>query len=956
MFYSMIQKACEAWYASGHCPAESIIRYIEEDGHLRDAQVEAIRTYLFLKLAGRNHPLYTLFTEGFFCTQNLDELPLSVAARESLQADPARIALYAYSCSTDANGHRLAPRIAKAIEANETLDSCRFFRQAFGDKNYTEYLFSLPMGAGKTYLMAAFIYLDLYYAMMEPDNPAFAHNFIVLAPSGLKSSVVPSLRTIQRFDPHWVLPEPAASQVKRLLKFEVLDAQKSAKRSNKVRNPNVQKIALHRSDPNLMGLVAVTNAEKVILDRVKVDDGQLNLYEETDDDRDRQANELRNIIGKLPGLAVYVDEAHHAADDDIKLRSVINHWMAQNRSGVRGVIGFSGTPYLAKKEDLSLSDALSVKSEEIPTIVHYYSLIDGIGNFLKYPVVHRASPGTESVEIVNRGIRDFLDKYKDTVYANGCTAKLAIFCSSIASLEGIYSDVANIVEQYGMNASETILKFHRGNKQFPQPEGAQLAFDSLDTVVSRKRIIMLAGIGKEGWDCRSLTGVILSQKGACPLNKVLQTTCRCLRQVDKGKAETALIYLNAENEKLLAAQLKKQQHTTVEEFQKKPTSRETVLSRYHRMDHLHLPEIPFRQLRISYTAEISQRPKNIDRAISQAVDADALRHDEMRMQDFSGQVLETRRIAYGEKMPTPAVYPYWLNGIVKESMNTLTIEELTQHDKALRKVFRSITEEQDGICYYRNDIWQNRVRVNIRRAFTQDWHYVTREETIPMHVPLLNVANFTDSVLTVKPEEYYPEQKDVQRILEDDRGAFQLPDAMAESIRMAEQDHHPEIARMIRAQYGLIPGKDRSFHYLPYHMDSAFEIQFLREVLPEDFLERQDLEIYYNGDRSLTAFRIRCYEKIKGRGWNYVGMYTPDFLMLQREQRRIARVLIIETKGSLYAGDLKYQKRREFMETTFKKLNPNYDYLYLEDSLSDLQRHAQLRNCVEHFFRPREAK
>ena len=35
------------------------------------------------------------------------------------------------------------------------------------------------MGAGKTYLMAAFIYLDLYFANNEPDNPAFAHNFIV---------------------------------------------------------------------------------------------------------------------------------------------------------------------------------------------------------------------------------------------------------------------------------------------------------------------------------------------------------------------------------------------------------------------------------------------------------------------------------------------------------------------------------------------------------------------------------------------------------------------------------------------------------------------------------------------------------------------------------------------------------------------------------------------------------
>ena len=34
----------------------------------------------------------------------------------------------------------------------------------FYNVSYADYLISLPMGAGKTYLMAAFIYLDLYFA------------------------------------------------------------------------------------------------------------------------------------------------------------------------------------------------------------------------------------------------------------------------------------------------------------------------------------------------------------------------------------------------------------------------------------------------------------------------------------------------------------------------------------------------------------------------------------------------------------------------------------------------------------------------------------------------------------------------------------------------------------------------------------------------------------------------
>ncbi|MBQ7650048.1 MAG: hypothetical protein IJS15_03765, partial [Victivallales bacterium] len=91
--------------------------------------------------------------------------------------------------------------------------------------------------------MAAFIYLDLAFSMQEPDNPLFAKNFLVLAPSGLKSSIVPSLRTIQSFDPSWVVDEPLATQLRREIKFIVLDAESSSAKSNRVRNPNAQTLA-----------------------------------------------------------------------------------------------------------------------------------------------------------------------------------------------------------------------------------------------------------------------------------------------------------------------------------------------------------------------------------------------------------------------------------------------------------------------------------------------------------------------------------------------------------------------------------------------------------------------------------------------------------------------------------------------------------------------------------------
>lgn len=68
-----------------------------------------------------------------------------------------------------------------------------------------------------------------------------------------------------------------------------------------------------------MGLVAITNAEKVILDRVDQEE-EINLFSEEEYNKVKLANELRNIIGQLPNLTIYIDEVHHAADGEIKLR------------------------------------------------------------------------------------------------------------------------------------------------------------------------------------------------------------------------------------------------------------------------------------------------------------------------------------------------------------------------------------------------------------------------------------------------------------------------------------------------------------------------------------------------------------------------------------------------------------------------------------------------------------
>ena len=85
-----------------------------------------------------------------------------------------------------------------------------FLNELLHNFSYSNYLYSLPMGAGKTFLMACFIYLDLYLAsIFGKKDKRFAHNFVVLAPHASKTAILPSLKTIKKY---WILPETAAKK------------------------------------------------------------------------------------------------------------------------------------------------------------------------------------------------------------------------------------------------------------------------------------------------------------------------------------------------------------------------------------------------------------------------------------------------------------------------------------------------------------------------------------------------------------------------------------------------------------------------------------------------------------------------------------------------------------------------------------------------------------------------
>lgn len=951
MFYKMIENKRNQWLSSAECTITSLIDYIVKTGQMRDAQIEAIKTYLFLEIACGSKSLATLFRNGAFNSLDLSEIELSQSTREYLLVHPAAAALFEYACMKNDSGEQVSVQLEKIIKKSpESINYDKVWNDIFYGVSYTDYLFSLPMGAGKTYLMAAFIYLDLYFAMNEPHNPAFAHNFIVFAPSGLKSSVVPSLKTIQNFNPAWIIPEPAATDIKRIISFEVLDQSKTEKKSNKTKNPNVQKIANHQPLSELFGLVAVTNAEKVILDRIEEKNGQISMFEESDDEKDRQANELRNLIGKLPSLSIFIDEVHHAVSDEIKLRAVVSKWAKNNT--VNSVIGFSETPYLEKAEKVRISNDLAVGTAEIANIVYYYPLIDGVGNFLKRPVVKIAEIA-DSTRIVENGIRLFFDTYKDTIYEGGLSAKLGIYCGTIEKLEEVvYPLVSRVTAEYGISA-DAILKFHKGNKQYPQPADSQMQFDILDKSISKIRVVLLVQIGKEGWDCKSLTGIILSQEGDCPKNMVLQTSCRCLRQVVKDSPETALIYLNDSNAEKLNAQLLQQHHISLKEFSE-ANNEKTVLRRYDRTAYLKLPKVDFYQLKINYESLVIEEA-DIAGGISASAENAVVSADIIKTTDFSMKDISII-IDDNERGNEPASFTTWLYNITKGSFGFVTMDQLLPYSAILGEIYNKITHVKDGVRYFSSKYNRALIEANIRKAFCDKCNFSTKEELIPETANLLNIANFTSTVQTDKPQDYYPDAKTVENIILDDKGKLKVDPKMEMTIQYLEESGNTVLAENLRKQNTSHPQKNRSFHYLPYCTDSAFEQTFLSEVLGLDDIASLGLEVYYNGDRSMTEFKIKCYKNAKGK-WSYVGLYTPDFLIIKRKDGKIHKAIIVEIKGDIYKNDPVFKDKRAFMENEFAKKNneafgyDRFDYLYLEDTLSESDRILTTHNKICEFFK-----
>ena len=958
MLHKIIQIKKNQWLQSQDCTILGLVNYIRDKGQLRDTQIEAIETYLFLKIKGENKPLWQLFSEGFFTNgTDLSVLNINQIAREHLSTHKNAFALYDFAKQQKIEGLE-----KEIISSPATIDYDAIIKSIFYNVNYSDYLMSLPMGAGKTFLMAAFIYLDLYFAEKEPTNKAFAHNFLVLIPSGLKSSIVPSLKSIINFNPSWVLPEPYASNLRSVLQFDVLDVQKTAKKSGLVRNPNAQKV--NACLPNPFGHVFVVNAEKVILESFKFNaQTELQLEEEKD-----TTNDLKRLFGLIPNLSILIDEVHHAATDDVKLRQAVNYW--QNKGNITTVLGFSGTPYLPSAETIKVGE-FSFKFSQITNTVYYYPLITAIKQFLKTPTV-KIGDNMDRFQIIKNGIEDFNSLYKTKVYNSGAIAKIAIYCSNIEILEEqIYPF---LTDEMGINPTE-ILKYHGGNKTYSIPKENELEFRSLDLAISKKRYILLVQVGKEGWDCPSLTGIILSQKGDSPQNMVLQTSCRCLRQVDSNRdaVETALIWLNKDNADTLNKQLKLEQNSSIDELNNtKRGGNANLIARHSRMDYLELPLVDFYQMKVSYTTNAIEKEANTEEKLTALIDSiDNYKTYSSTITSGINDIGNGDIEFVDETGIAIANYHQWIFEISRQSFGFITHQQLHNYDLHLSNIFASITYIKDGQKLFNSLFDIESIQSQIRLAFSIKRTLLNDSEIIRKDAELLIASNLHPVEFNNK---LYPDnQKDIERILELDKTnepttVVDEETLKAEYQKMIDagfQKFFPRFEDFKASQADkdspTIKVKNNTFHYIPYNFGSSgssgFELSILQNTLRLPIVKEKQLEIYYNGDNHLTNFKIDCFSKNTTNHWNKVGQYTTDFLIIERKEKaKINRVLMIETKGEGFSHNPDFLKRKHFVETEFLRINQEkfgykrFDFLYIEDRKDDKASLAQLNKRINEFF------
>ena len=454
----------------------------EENPHafLRKPQFEALEMYVFVKEFMDNKQVYEIFDDW----RNRRD------------------------CFSDASYYSIdrGGQLRIGADLTEKQTDTIFKQMKKYKESYSNYIYALTMGLGKTILMATCIFYEFLLAKKYPRDKRFCHNALVFAPD---KTVLQSLREIMTFDKTKVVPPEYARVLDSNIKFHFLDETGTI---------------LHTIDDSDFNII-ISNTQKIIVKKKRKEEtpGQMlfnssgsllsavygaeNDGDEDDawDDVTLMDNQRFKKLCRLPQLGVYVDEAHHlfgavlekqirsSGPNKTSLRDTIN-LLAANTSIV-ACYNYTGTPY--------------VKNQLLPEVVYAYGLRESIWNGFLKDADPMGYENVKSDEFLKAVVTTFWKRYGGKTY-EGLNPKLAIYAADVEeaaiivkpALEKILVDLDIPISKILLNVGDAkytknddIRNFN--NLDVPEAEG------------NEKQFIILVEKGKEGWNCRSLFGVAL---------------------------------------------------------------------------------------------------------------------------------------------------------------------------------------------------------------------------------------------------------------------------------------------------------------------------------------------------------------------------------------------------------------------------------------------------------------
>lgn len=522
---------------------------------LREPQFEALEMYIFLKEFCNNAPVHRLFRE-WFEKKDIFEKRSAISSRQ-LQAS-------LFDTVTELQYENLYKRMQK------------------NSRKYSNYIYALTMGTGKTILMATCIFYEFLLANKYPFDEKFCHNALVFAPD---KTVLHALREIVEFNKSLVVPKEYVNWLDTHLKFHFLDDAGTTlnlldKSKFNIVISNTQKIILKKQHKDKAAADSFFGSEKETHKREEstptiYDDIAALLAEEPEDEADLATNQRFEKLKRLSQLGIYVDEAHHAFGDALakdmgvvaaktSLRLTIDELAASlERSGTKIVacFNYTGTPY--------------VGDQVLPEVVYAYGLQEAIEKAMLKKVKRHGYTNPKSEEFVQLAIDNFIESVTENgefIRPEGILPKMAFFAPTVEDLNSeLRPAVEKAIAKHGFSSDKILINV--GDPKLTTNDEIR-EFNNLDKPSSEKQFILLVNKGREGWNCRSLFGVALFRK---PKSKVfvLQATMRCLRAIG-DKQYTGQIYLSDENLQILEDELQQNFRISGEALENAGKDKETV--------------------------------------------------------------------------------------------------------------------------------------------------------------------------------------------------------------------------------------------------------------------------------------------------------------------------------------------------------------------------------------------